>query len=424
MELSEKINILAESAKYDVSCSSSGSRRKNITGGLGNTAQAGICHSWSADGRCISLLKILMSNNCQYDCAYCTNRRSNDFPRASLTPSELATLTIGFYQRNYIEGLFLSSAIEEHPDQTMEKMNQVLRLLREEHKFNGYIHIKGIPGSNPRLIHQAGLLADRISINIELPSEKSLQLLAPQKKRESILLPMKQIHQQSLQFQQEKRRFSSAPDFAPAGQSTQLMIGASPENDRQILRLSQGLYQGFGLKRVYYAAYVPVNTHGRLPLPTSPPPQLREHRLYQADWLLRFYGFRAEELLQPENPDLDLDLDPKCIWALRNPGFFPVEVNTASLQTLLRVPGVGPVSARRIVTARKTSTLSYEDLSRTGVVLKRARYFLTCQGRYEAGRDFQPDRIYQVLRREHRLTINPSPGYQMSMEDWKEGSLS
>ena len=421
MELSEKIKILAESAKYDVSCSSSGSSRNNTPGGIGNAAEAGICHTWSADGRCISLLKILMSNDCQYDCAYCNNRRSNDFPRASFTPSELAELTIAFYRRNYIEGLFLSSAIEEHPDRTMEKMNEVLRLLRDHHRFNGYIHIKGIPGSSPRLIHEAGLLADRISVNIELPSEESLRLLAPQKKKENILLPMRQIHQQSLQFRQEKRKFPSTPDFAPAGQSTQLMIGASPESDRQILRLSQGLYNRFALKRVYYSAYVPVNTHSRLPLPLSPPPQLREHRLYQADWLLRFYGFHAEELLQPEAPDLDLHIDPKCMWALRNPGSFPVEVNRASLQVLLRVPGIGPVSARRIVTARKSGPLHYDDLKRAGVVLKRARYFLTCQGRYEGGRDFQPDRIHHLLRREHQIETSRYRGQQMTMEDWKGG---
>ncbi|RQD69139.1 MAG: putative DNA modification/repair radical SAM protein [Tindallia sp. MSAO_Bac2] len=421
MDLSEKIKILAESAKYDVSCSSSGSNRKNSPGGIGNAAQAGICHTWSADGRCISLLKILMSNDCQYDCAYCSNRRSNDFPRASFSPSELADLTIAFYRRNYIEGLFLSSAIEEYPDRTMEKMNEVLRLLRKKYLFNGYIHIKGIPGSNPKLIHEAGLLADRISVNIELPSEESLRLLAPQKKRQGILLPMKQIHQESVKYRQEKKIFRSAPDFAPAGQSTQLMIGASPESDRQILRLSEGLYQKFQLKRVYFSAYVPVNTHSRLPLPAGPPPKLREHRLYQADWLLRFYGFHAEELLEPDSPDLDLHLDPKCMWALRNPHCFPVEINRADMKTLLRVPGIGPVSARRIVTARRSGPLHFEALKRIGVVIKRARYFITCQGRYEGGPDFQPDRVHQLLVREHRLEASSFNGYQMSLDEWMEG---
>ncbi|SDY64140.1 putative DNA modification/repair radical SAM protein [Tindallia californiensis] len=419
MNLSEKIKILAESAKYDVSCSSSGSNRKNIAGGLGNAAQSGICHTWSADGRCISLLKILMNNNCQYDCFYCHNRRSNDFPRASLLPSELADLTIAFYRRNYIEGLFLSSAIEDHPDRTMEKMTEVLRLLRKKHLFNGYIHIKGIPGSNPLLIHEAGLLADRISVNIELPSEKSLQLLAPQKKKEGILLPMKQIHQTSLQQQQEKKHFPSAPDFAPAGQSTQVMIGASPENDRQILRLSESLYRKFQLKRVYYSAYVPVNKNSKLPLPIQPPPQQREHRLYQADWLLRFYGFHAEDLLPSHQPDLSLHLDPKCVWALNHPEIFPVEVTRADLHTLLRVPGIGPVSARRLMTARRSSPLHFDTLQRTGIVMKRARYFITCQGKYHGGKDFYPERISRLLQQESQRQMAGYKGYQLSFEDWR-----
>ncbi|SFH68656.1 putative DNA modification/repair radical SAM protein [Tindallia magadiensis] len=419
MNLSEKIKILAESAKYDVSCSSSGSNRKNIAGGIGNAAQAGICHTWSADGRCISLLKILMNNNCQYDCFYCHNRRSNDFPRASLLPSELADLTIAFYRRNYIEGLFLSSAIEESPDRTMEKMIEVLRLLRKKHLFNGYIHIKGIPGSNPLLIHEAGLLADRISVNIELPSEKSLQLLAPQKKKEGILLPMKQIHQTSLQQQQEKKHFLSTPDFVPAGQSTQLMIGASPENDRQILRLSESLYDKFQLKRVYYSAYVPVNKNSKLPLPIHPPPQQREHRLYQADWLLRFYGFRAEDLLPSHQPDLNLYLDPKCVWALNHPEIFPVEITRANLYTLLRVPGIGPISARRLITARRSSPLHFDTLQRTGIVMKRARYFITCQGKYHGGQDFYPERISRLLQQENQRQMAEYKGHQLSLEDWR-----
>ncbi|SMP54633.1 putative DNA modification/repair radical SAM protein [Anoxynatronum buryatiense] len=417
MQLSEKLNILAESAKYDVSCSSSGSRRKNTPGGIGNAAAAGICHSWSDDGRCISLLKILMTNDCLYDCAYCVNRRSNDIPRASFTPRELADLTIAFYLRNYIEGLFLSAAIRHSPDKTMEDMVEMLRLLREEHRFNGYIHVKAIPGADPLLIAQAGRLADRMSVNIELPSERSLHLLAPQKKRENILLPMGQICQGILQRREEKRRYRQASDFVPAGQSTQLMIGASPETDRQILRLSQGLYRKFQMKRVYYSAYMAVNTSSLLPVPGGPPPMLREHRLYQADWLLRFYHFDAEELLQDEAPQLDLLLDPKCMWALRNPEIFPIEINRADYQALLRIPGIGPTSARRIISSRRYGPLTFDSLKRTGAVLKRARYFITCQGKYAGGRDFDPRRIHGLLTAEETFAQQGYQGIQLSLED-------
>ena len=417
MELSKKLAILAESAKYDVSCSSSGSRRKNTPNGVGNAAAAGICHSWSDDGRCISLLKILMTNDCLYDCVYCVNRRSNDLPRASFTPRELADLTIAFYLRNYIEGLFLSAAIRVSPDKTMEDMVEVLRLLREEHRFNGYIHIKAIPGADPLLIAQAGRLSDRMSVNIELPSERSLHLLAPQKKRESILMPMHQIRHGIIQRKEEKRRFRKSPDFVPAGQSTQLMIGATPESDRQILRLSQGLYRKFDMKRVYYSAYMAVNHSSLLPLPGGPPPTLREHRLYQADWLLRFYQFDAEELLQEENPHLDLFLDPKCMWALRHPEHFPVEINRADLGMLLRIPGIGPTSARRILTSRRYGPLTFDSLKRTGAVLKRARYFITCQGKYFGGRDFDPLRIHQLLTAEHTFEQQGYQGVQLSLED-------
>ncbi len=417
MELSQKLNILAESAKYDVSCSSSGSRRKNTAGGIGNAAAAGICHSWSDDGRCISLLKILMTNDCMYDCAYCVNRRTNDIPRATFTAHELADLTIGFYLRNYIEGLFLSAAIRETPDRTMEEMVAVLRLLRETHGFNGYIHIKAIPGADPLLIAQAGRLADRMSVNIELPSERSLRLLAPQKKRESILLPMNQIHQGIIQRREEKRRYRQAQDFVPAGQSTQLMIGASPENDRQILRLSQGLYRRFQMKRVYYSAYMAVNPSSLLPALGGPPPTLREHRLYQADWLLRYYHFDAEELLQEAAPQLDLMLDPKCMWALRNPEAFPVEINQANYRQLLRIPGIGPASARRIISSRRFGPLDFESLKRTGAVLKRARYFITCRGKYVGGRDFDPGRIHSLLTAEHVFEHQGFQGVQLSLED-------
>ncbi len=417
MELSQKLSILAESAKYDVSCSSSGSNRANTPGGIGNAATAGICHSWSDDGRCISLLKILMTNDCIYDCTYCVNRRTNDIPRATFLPRELAELTIAFYLRNYIEGLFLSAAIRETPDRTMEDMVEVMRLLREEYRFNGYIHVKAIPGADPLLIAKAGQLADRMSVNIELPSERSLHLLAPQKKRESILLPMGQIRQGIVQRREERKRFKKAPAFVPAGQSTQLMIGATPESDRQILRLSQGLYRKFQMKRVYYSAYMAVNTSSLLPVPGGPPPTLREHRLYQADWLLRFYHFDAEELLQEEMPQLDLLLDPKCMWALRHPEIFPIEVNRADYQTLLRIPGIGPTSARRIASARRFGPLNFDGLKRTGAVLKRARYFITCQGKYYGGRDFDPRRIHQLLTAEHTYEQQGYQGVQMTLTD-------
>ncbi|MDW7677557.1 MAG: putative DNA modification/repair radical SAM protein, partial [Bacillota bacterium] len=417
MELSHKLSILAESAKYDVSCSSSGSRRGNTPGGIGNAAAAGICHSWSDDGRCISLLKILLTNDCIYDCAYCVNRRSNDLPRATLTARELAELTIAFYLRNYIEGLFLSAAIRETPDRTMEEMVEALRLLREEYQFNGYIHVKAIPGADPLLIARAGQLADRMSVNIELPSERSLHLLAPQKRRESILLPMHQIRQGIVQRREEKKRFRKAPEFVPAGQSTQLMIGATPESDRQILRLSQGLYRKFQMKRVYYSAYMAVNASSLLPVPGGPPPTLREHRLYQADWLLRFYQFDAEELLQEETPQLDLMLDPKCMWALRNPGVFPVEINRAEYRQLLRIPGIGPTSARRIISSRQYGPITFESLKRTGAVLKRARYFITCQGKYYGGKDFNPRRIHSLLTAEETFQQKGYQGIQLSLQD-------
>jgi len=387
MELMEKLAILGDAAKYDVSCSSSGSRRNGRRGELGNAAPAGICHSWAADGRCISLLKVLQTNHCVYNCAYCQNRRDNDLPRAAFTPEELADLTIAFYRRNYIEGLFLSSAVYPDPDTTMERMIRTLDLLRNTHRFHGYIHIKIIPGASPLLVHRAGLLADRVSVNIELPSEKSLRRLAPQKNGRAILMPMTQITEgiaeryPALPGRQVTPTRRTAEQFVPAGQTTQMIVGASGENDYQILKLSEGLYRRFSLKRVYFSAYVPVVTDSRLPA-ISGPPLLREHRLYQGDWLLRFYGFSADELLDPKNPDFDTDLDPKCCWALRHLDQFPVEVNRASYEMLLRVPGIGIRSARRILTARKAQRLSEEHLKKLGVVLKRARHFITCDGIY------------------------------------------
>jgi putative DNA modification/repair radical SAM protein len=380
MEIHEKLDILSGAARYDASCASSGCGREGSAIRVGNTSQGGICHSWSDDGRCISLLKLLLSNDCRYDCAYCVNRSSNPVPRASFTAREVVDLTMDFYRRNYIEGLFLSSAVMKGPDQTMEAMVQVAEMLRVEEKFGGYIHLKVIPGSSPELVRRAGLAADRISVNIELPSSESLHRLAPQKRKEAILEPMKLIGNEIGSSLVERALSRKAPKFAPAGQSTQMIIGASPETDLQILKLSQGLYRRMNLKRVYYSAFVPVNEDNRLPVLASPP-LLREHRLYQADWLLRFYGFSAEEILSDATPDLDESFDPKTAWALRHPEFFPVEVNRADYLTLLRVPGIGVTSAKRIVAARRFSLITPEGMKKIGVVMKRAKYFITCSGR-------------------------------------------
>lgn len=380
MQLEDKLAILADSAKYDVACTSSGVDRAGVHGKLGCSVSAGICHSFTPDGRCVSLLKVLYSNACCYDCSYCVNRRSNDVPRATFTPRELAELTIGFYKRNYIEGLFLSSAVIGTPDYTMERMIEALRILRQEYHFNGYIHAKTIPGADPELVRRIGLLADRLSVNIELPSEASLALLAPDKKKQAILKPMGQIAAQSAQSKKELAMYRHAPAFAPAGQSTQMIIGATPENDRHIMGLAESLYKKYSLKRVFFSAYLPVNSDSRLPALDVRPPLLREHRLYQADWLLRYYDFSAGELLTEEEPNFDPYLDPKCTWAVRHPEFFPVEVNTAPKAALLRVPGIGPKSALRILSARRQQHLGMAELKRMGVVLKRAQYFITCSG--------------------------------------------
>ena len=369
MDVLEKLTILTDAAKYDAACTSSGGNRTSKKGYIGNTSSsvAGCCHSFSADGRCVTLLKVLLTNCCVYDCKYCVNRRSNDTRRALFSPEELADLTIGFYRRNYIEGLFLSSGVVRSPDYTMELMIRTLRLLREHYRFNGYIHAKAIPGSAPELVEQLGLLADRLSVNIELPSEAGLKLLAPDKTRKAIFSPMGQIQARNHQNKEELVKYRHAPKFAPAGQSTQLIVGATPDTDFQILRLTQGLYDRYQLKRVFYSAYVPVVEHALLPSKDVKPPLLREHRLYQADWLLRFYGFRAEELLDEQHQDFDTRVDPKCSWALAHLDCFPVEVNTADYETLLRVPGIGIVSARRILTARRGRTVQIEDLK--GVIV-------------------------------------------------------
>ena len=399
-DIMEKLRILAEGAKYDVSCSTSGVERKN-SGRIGNAVCAGICHSWSADGRCISLLKVLFTNKCAYDCKYCINRRSVDRERASFEPDELARLTIEFYRRNYIEGLFLSSAVEVSPDYTSERMLKCLSLLRDTYGFSGYIHAKIVPGVSREILHRVGMVADRLSVNIELPTEESLKLLAPQKKKDAIFTPMRQITDTVLE-----RRTLKAPEnaldipgrrndgkFAPAGQTTQMIIGAGNETDRQIIKTSEGLYRTFKMKRVYFSAYVPVSDSPLLPSVFKAPPLLREHRLYQADWLLRFYGFSADEILDDKNPELDPDLDPKIAWALRNIEKFPVEVNKAPLSELLRIPGVGTVSAYRIERQRKIAAVKYDDLKKIGVVLKRAKYFITCMGKYYGGRDLLPEYI-------------------------------
>lgn len=372
-----KLKILADAAKYDVSCSSSGSARKATPGGLGNASAWGICHSFTADGRCVSLLKVLMSNHCTHDCAYCVNRKSNDVPRAAFTPQELVTLTLEFYRRNYIEGLFLSSGVLGSADHTMERMVRVLRDLRVKERFNGYIHMKSIPGASKELVHAAGIYADRLSVNIEIPSDKNLRHLAPGKSHETVYSPMRLIQQGMEQSKEERQRFRHAPRFAPAGQSTQLIIGASNERDHDILKLSSLLYQGPQLKRVYYSGFIPVNEYdSRLPALVQPP-LARENRLYQADWLMRFYHFKADEILDEETPDLDLEIDPKLAWALRHPEFFPLDLNTADYEHILRVPGIGVKSAMRIIAARRFRKLTEEHLKKIGVVLKRAKYFIT-----------------------------------------------
>lgn len=383
MDVVEKLTILTDAAKYDAACTSSGGSRSFQKGHIGNTSSsvAGCCHSFSADGRCVTLLKVLMTNRCVYDCKYCVNRRSNDTRRAIFTPEELADLTISFYRRNYIEGLFLSSGVYRSPDYTTELMIKALRLLRETYRFNGYIHAKAIPGTVPELVEQLGLLADRLSVNIELPSEQGLKTLAPDKTKGAILAPMRQIQTRNRQNKEELVKYRHAPKFAPAGQSTQLIVGATPDTDFHILRLTQGLYDRYQLKRVFYSAYVPVVEHALLPAKDVKPPLLREHRLYQADWLLRFYGFTAGEILDEEHPDFNPVLDPKCNWAVHHPEEFPVEVNRAPYEKLLRVPGIGVLSAKRIICARRQTKLDFDGLKKLGVVLKRASYFITCQGK-------------------------------------------
>ena len=398
MSIYEKLQILTDAAKYDVACTSSGVERKGDGTGIGNCSKAGICHSFSADGRCISLLKILFTNECIYDCKYCVNRSSNDVIRTSFTPDEICTLTMEFYRRNYIEGLFLSSGILKNPNYTMELIYAALYKLRHVCNFQGYIHVKAIPGADPILIQKVGFLADRMSVNLELPTAESFRLLAPHKSRKNILAPMRLVQEKSKENRQELTLYKSAPRFVPAGQSTQMIIGASPETDYQILRVAESLYQKFGLKRVFYSAFVAVNVDKALPARTSDgPPLLREHRLYQADWLLRYYKFEANELLNEKNPNFNIFLDPKCNWALNHLEYFPVEVNRASYDVLLRVPGIGYKSAGRIVKARRFGSLGFEDLRKMGVVLKRALYFITCSGKMMYKTKIEEDYITRNL---------------------------
>ncbi|MEA4937515.1 MAG: putative DNA modification/repair radical SAM protein [Paludibacter sp.] len=374
----EKLQILAESAKYDVSCASSGTTRKKKPGGIGSTSGWGICHSFTEDGRCVSLLKIMLTNCCVYDCAYCINRRSNDLRRATFSVEELVELTIEFYRRNYIEGLFLSSGVINSPDYTMERMVRVVKELRLVHRFNGYIHMKSIPGASQQLVHEAGMYADRLSVNIEIPTEKNLKLLAPEKDHDSVFKPMSYIQQGMLENAEDRKKFSKVRRFVPAGQSTQMIIGATDESDKQILRTSDSLYQQPGMKRVYYSGYIPVNAYdNRLPA-VKEVPLVRENRLYQADWLLRFYGFKVDEIVDDQFPNLDLEIDPKLSWALRHPEFFPVDINRADYNMLLRVPGIGVKSAKLIVMSRGYTRLSSFDLKKIGVVMKKTQYFITC----------------------------------------------
>lgn len=413
MSLERKLEILSDAAKYDVACTSSGSERRGDGKGVGNCIAGGICHSFSADGRCVSLLKILFTNECVFDCRYCVNRCSNDVERVSFTPEEVCRLTMGFYRRNYIEGLFLSSGVLQSPNYTMELLYQTVWKLRREYHFRGYIHLKTIPGAAPELVEKVGYLVDRMSVNLELPTAEGLKKLAPHKSRRTILTPMRQIQTRSQENKQELVLYRRAPKFVPAGQSTQMIVGATGENDYQLIQVAQSLYDQFQLKRVFYSAFVNVNQDSTLPATTDGPPLLREHRLYQADWLLRFYGFQAGELLSEKRPNFNVLLDPKCDWALQHLEKFPVEINCADYHTLLRVPGIGPQSAWKIVGARKHGSLDFEDLKAMRVVLKRAQYFITCKGRMLY--HFRMDQDYilrNMLDFREKPPIDPQLTYQ------------
>jgi putative DNA modification/repair radical SAM protein len=392
----EKLNILADAAKYDVSCSSSGSNRKNDNKGLGDSSN-GICHTYTEDGRCVSLLKILLTNHCIFDCAYCVSRKSNDIERAAFTVEEVVQLTMNFYRRNYIEGLFLSSGIFKNADFTMERLLKVVKKLRLEERFNGYIHLKTIPGASDELIREAGMYADRMSINLEMPTESGLKLLAPDKSHQDVITPLGNVQNQIIQFREERKLIKSVPKFVPAGQSTQMVIGATPETDKDIMQTADTFYRNFSLKRVYYSGYIPISNDNRLPVLGSQPPLIRENRLYQTDWLMRFYGFHVNELLNDANPHLDIDIDPKLSWALRNLQHFPIDINVASYKVILRVPGIGVGSAKKIVQARKFGKLRIDQLQKIGVAYNRAKHFIKCADSPYQLKDYQGTQIKSFI---------------------------
>jgi len=406
MDIMQKLNILSDAAKYDVSCASSGVNRAGKKGMLGNSVSGGICHSFTSDGRCISLLKVLYTNYCEYDCTYCINRKSNDIPRASFLPEELCELTYNFYLRNFIEGLFLSSAVIKSPDYTSELIYRTVFLLRTKYNFNGYIHVKAIPGTSAELLERLGRIVDRMSVNIELPSESSLKLLAPDKSKTDIIAPMKLIRNKIIEREGNVRHIRSTPKFVPGGQSTQMIVGASGDTDLKIVKLTEAMYDRYKLKRVYFSAYVPVNAHPLLPSIDSTPPMLREHRLYQADFLLRFYDFKANEILNESNPNFNRFIDPKCQWALLHLDQFPIEINRAPYKTLLRIPGIGQRSAKKIVQARRYANLTIEDLKKLGTVVKRARFFITCEGKYDPLLKFNEATIYNGLLQSSAVNDN------------------
>lgn len=396
-KITEKLKILADAAKYDVSCSSSGSKRENINKGIGDAKGMGICHAYTEDGRCVSLLKILLTNHCIFDCAYCVSRKSNEVKRAAFTVQEVVDLTINFYRRNYIEGLFLSSGIFSSADYTMERLVRIAKKLRTEHNFNGYIHLKAIPGASKELLKQAGLYADRLSVNVEMPTEKSLKLLAPDKNHQDVIQPMNYLKDEIAGFNDEKKYNSKVPLFAPAGQSTQMVIGATPENDMEILGMADYFYQKMKLKRVYFSGYVPISNDDRLPAIGTPVPIVRENRLYQADWLIRFYGFQVNEIVGPDQKHLDLDIDPKLNWALRHLDQFPLDINKADRELIMRIPGIGVQSANKIVTARKFTKLSAEHLQKMGIAYNRAKYFLSSTHSFALQKDYTPIQIRQQI---------------------------
>ncbi|NND88786.1 MAG: putative DNA modification/repair radical SAM protein [Flavobacteriaceae bacterium] len=413
--IKEKLNILADAAKYDVSCSSSGSKRTNKNKGLGDSSGMGICHSYTEDGRCVSLLKILLTNHCIFDCAYCVTRRSNDIKRAAFKVQEVVDLTINFYRRNYIEGLFLSSGIFKDADYTMERLIAVAKKLREEENFNGYIHLKSIPGASDELMREAGLYADRLSVNIEIPTEKGLKLLAPEKDRKDFIQPMKKVTQEIIQYKQEKKILKSTPIYAPAGQSTQMIVGATGETDAEIMYTSSYFYKKYQLKRVYYSGYIPIREDPRLPALGSEVPMLRENRLYQTDWLLRFYGFDVREILTPEHPNLDSDIDPKLGWALRNLELFPVDVNTASKRMLARIPGVGLKSVSKIIHARRFRKLNWDHLKKIGIAFNRAQYFMVCDSPRFHSKDYTPAQLKGLILQQSTGKFRGSYSNQLNL---------